>query len=78
MSVKLPWELTTMYSEVLQNAMANNPNASANGNRSDDEDEDEMEAHEDSLRRLKVLQLLFFTKAGPHTPHRKLMRPPDT
>ena len=43
-----------MYSEVLRTATANNPNAAANGNKSDDEDEDEMEAHEDSLRRLKV------------------------
>ncbi|KAG8900034.1 Transcription initiation protein spt3 [Tulasnella sp. 403] len=53
MSVKLPWELTTLYSEVLRTAAANNPNAGAGGNRSDDEDEDELEAHEDSLRRLK-------------------------
>ncbi|KAG8865156.1 Transcription initiation protein spt3 [Tulasnella sp. 330] len=52
MSVKLPWELTTVYSEALKTATANNPSY-ISGNKSDDEDEDEMEAHEDSLRRLK-------------------------
>ncbi|KAG8926529.1 Transcription initiation protein spt3 [Tulasnella sp. 418] len=46
MSVKLPWELVTLYSEILRNNPANNANQ-------DDEDEDEMEAHEDSVRRLR-------------------------
>lgn len=58
MSVKLPWELTTIYGDVLKTIQANNPNGAAVDD--DAEDEDEMEAHEDSLRRLKV-QLL----AGP-------------
>jgi hypothetical protein len=54
MSVKLPWELTTTYSEVLKSLSLSNPNLAGGGNKSDDEDEDELEAHEDSLRRLKV------------------------
>ena len=54
MSVKLSWELTTIYSDILRTAAANNPNQKQKGNQSDDEDEDEMEAHEDSVRRLRV------------------------
>lgn len=52
MSVKLPWELTTYYGDVLKTLQANNPNAAVLDD--DAEDEDELEAHEDSLRRLKV------------------------
>jgi len=45
MTVKLPWEIPTIYSEILKQS----------GHRSDDEeDEDEMEAHEDSIQRLRV------------------------
>ncbi|KAH8118434.1 TFIID domain-containing protein [Phellopilus nigrolimitatus] len=43
-TVKLPWEITAMYSEVLKQA----------GHQSDDEeDEDDIEAHEASIQRLK-------------------------
>ncbi|KAJ6460761.1 TFIID-domain-containing protein [Mycena vitilis] len=43
-TIKLPWEITTIYSEVLKQS----------GHQSDDEeDEDDMEAHEASLMRLK-------------------------
>jgi hypothetical protein len=43
--IKLPWELTTIYSEVLRQS----------GHQSDDEeDEDDIEAHEASIQRLKV------------------------
>jgi transcription initiation protein SPT3 len=44
-TIKLPWEITTIYSEVLKNS----------GHQSDDEeDEDDIEAHEASIQRLKV------------------------
>lgn len=44
-TVKLPWEITSIYSEVLKQA----------GHQSDDEeDEDDIEAHEASIQRLKV------------------------
>jgi transcription initiation protein SPT3 len=44
-TIKLPWEITTIYSEVLRQ----------NGHQSDDEeDEDDIEAHEASIQRLKV------------------------
>ena len=44
-TIKLPWEITTIYSEVLKNS----------GHQSDDEeDEDDIEAHEASILRLKV------------------------
>ncbi|EJD01344.1 TFIID domain-containing protein [Fomitiporia mediterranea MF3/22] len=43
-TVKLPWEITAIYSEVLKQA----------GHQSDDEeDEDDIEAHEASIQRLK-------------------------
>ncbi|KIK53290.1 hypothetical protein GYMLUDRAFT_49470 [Collybiopsis luxurians FD-317 M1] len=43
-TIKLPWEITTLYSEVLRQ----------NGHQSDDEeDEDDIEAHEASIQRLK-------------------------
>jgi hypothetical protein len=53
-TIKLPWEITTIYSEVLKQS----------GHQSDDEeDEDDIEAHEASIQRLKVrsvfLTLLF-------------------
>lgn len=44
-TVKLPWEITAIYSEVLKQT----------GHQSDDEeDEDDIEAHEASIQRLKV------------------------
>ncbi|KAJ8087097.1 Transcription initiation protein spt3 [Marasmius tenuissimus] len=43
-TIKLPWEITTIYSEVLKQS----------GHQSDDEeDEDDIEAHEASVQRLK-------------------------
>jgi transcription initiation protein SPT3 len=43
-TIKLPWEITTLYSEVLRQS----------GHQSDDEeDEDDIEAHEASIQRLK-------------------------
>lgn len=48
-TVKLPWEITAIYSEVLKQA----------GHQSDDEeDEDDLEAHEASYQRLKVCRRL--------------------
>ncbi|CAD6893770.1 unnamed protein product [Tilletia laevis] len=44
LNVKLPWELSTIFSEHLR------PSA---GDDADEEDEDDIEAHEDSLTRLK-------------------------
>ena len=44
-TIKLPWEITTIYSEVLKQS----------GHQSDDEeDEDDIEAHEASIQRLKI------------------------
>jgi hypothetical protein len=44
-TIKLPWEITTLYSEVLRQS----------GHQSDDEeDEDDIEAHEASIQRLRV------------------------
>ena len=49
-TVKLPWEITAIYSEVLKQA----------GHQSDDEeDEDDIEAHEASIQRLKVGYILL-------------------
>lgn len=54
-TVKLPWEFTAMYSEVLKQA----------GHQSDDEeDEDDIEAHEASIQRLKVFRLDFLSDFG--------------
>jgi len=49
--VKLPWELFTPFSDFLRTI----PNAQ-NTNREDDEeeDEDEMQAHQESMQRLRV------------------------
>lgn len=44
-TIKLPWEIMTVYSEVLKRS----------GHESDgEEDEDDIEAHEASIQRLKV------------------------
>ena len=49
-TIKLPWEITTIYSEVLKQS----------GHQSDDEeDEDDIEAHEASIQRLKVRSIFF-------------------
>ena len=51
-TIKLPWEITTIYSEVLKQS----------GHQSDDEeDEDDIEAHEASIQRLKV-RSMFLTR----------------
>lgn len=43
-TIKLPWEINTIYSEILKNS----------GHQSDDEeDEDDIEAHEASIQRLR-------------------------
>ena len=50
-TIKLPWEITTVYSDILRQS----------GHQSDDEeDEDDIEAHEASTQRLKVLVPFFF------------------
>ena len=49
-TIKLPWEITTVYSDILRQS----------GHQSDDEeDEDDIEAHEASIQRLKVSTLHF-------------------
>ena len=49
-TVKLPWEITAIYSEVVRQS----------GHQSDDEeDEDDIEAHEASIQRLKAGLFLF-------------------
>ena len=49
-TIKLPWEITTIYSEVLKQS----------GHQSDDEeDEDDIEAHEASIQRLKVCSMFL-------------------
>ncbi|KAF8709283.1 Transcription initiation factor IID, 18kD subunit, partial [Rhizoctonia solani] len=45
MTVKLPWDIVTVYSEVLRTGV--------NVKEDEDEDEDEVEAHEDSIARLR-------------------------
>ncbi|CAE6516239.1 unnamed protein product [Rhizoctonia solani] len=45
MTVKLPWDIVTVYSEVLRTGV--------NAKEDEDEDEDEVEAHEDSIARLR-------------------------
>jgi transcription initiation protein SPT3 len=51
-TIKLPWEVTTIYSEVVKQS----------GHQSDEEeDEDDLEAQEASLERLKVT----FRRARP-------------
>lgn len=54
-TIKLPWEITTIYSEVLKNS----------GHQSDDEeDEDDIEAHEASILRLKVSVMISLPNAS--------------
>lgn len=51
-TIKLPWEITTIYSEVLRQS----------GHQSDEEeDEDDIEAHEASIQRLKVWGIQLIT-----------------
>jgi transcription initiation protein SPT3 len=47
MKIRLPWELSTIFSEFL---------SGPGGEDREEEDEDDIEAHEDSLQRLKVDQ----------------------
>ncbi|KAF8322152.1 TFIID-domain-containing protein, partial [Clavulina sp. PMI_390] len=49
--IKLSWDITTIYSEVLKTVQANHPER--HSGYSDDEDDDELEAHEDSIKRLR-------------------------
>ncbi|KAF8310056.1 transcription initiation factor IID, 18kD subunit-domain-containing protein [Cantharellus anzutake] len=49
--IKLSWDITTIYSDVFKTLAAANPGRHIG--HSDDEDEDEMEAHEDSVKRLR-------------------------
>ena len=48
-TIKLPWEIMTMFSDVLPT--------------DDEEDEDDIEAHEASIQRLKVNALYLATTA---------------
>lgn len=45
MKIKLPWEITNVFSEYL---------GAPGGEEREEEDDDDIEAHEDSLQRLKV------------------------
>jgi len=57
-TIKLPWEITTIYSEVLRQS----------GHQSDDEeDEDDIEAHEASIQRLKVRYSAMYSRSSPTT-----------
>lgn len=49
-TIKLPWEITTLYSEVLRQSGREDE---------DEEDEDDIEAHEASIQRLKVRVYIF-------------------
>lgn len=44
MKIRLPWEISSIYSEYLR---------PLNGDEAEEEDEDDIEAHEDSMQRLK-------------------------
>jgi len=48
--VKLPWELMTPYSDFLKSL----PNSSAGKDDEDEGDDDEVQAHHDSMQRLRV------------------------
>lgn len=48
-TIKLPWEITNLYSEVLRKA----PGAHSQHQEDEDEDEDDLEAQEASIQRLK-------------------------
>jgi hypothetical protein len=50
-TIKLPWEILTIYSEVLP--------------QDDEEDEDDIEAHEASVLRLKVSIDEYFLRVSP-------------
>ncbi len=57
-TIKLPWEITTIYSEVLKQS----------GHQSDDEeDEDDIEAHEASIQRLKASRILLCICLADHS-----------
>lgn len=63
--VKLPWELFTPFSDFLRNLPSNS--SGLNGNRDDEEeeDEDEMQAHQDSMQRLRVSCACFRVSLKP-------------
>lgn len=71
--IKLSWDITTIYSEILKTNAANNPNRRG-GHVSDDEDEDETEAHEDSVKRLRVRFISRYKELFTDVLFRKPMR----
>lgn len=52
MKIRLPWEISTVFSEYLHSGIAATA-AAAQGEENEEEDEDDIEAHQDSLQRLK-------------------------
>jgi transcription initiation protein SPT3 len=54
--VKLPWELMTPYSDFLKSL----PNSSAGKDDEDEGDDDEVQAHHDSMQRLRVSRSLSY------------------
>lgn len=54
--VKLPWELMTPYSDFLKSL----PNSSAGKDDEDEGDDDEVQAHHDSMQRLRVSRSLCY------------------
>lgn len=53
MKIRLPWEISTVFSEYLHSGIAATA-AAAQGEDYEEEDEDDIEAHQDSLQRLKA------------------------
>jgi transcription initiation protein SPT3 len=66
--VKLPWELMTPYSDFLKSL----PTSSAGKDDEDEGDDDEVQAHHDSMQRLRVSP--FSSKTTNTDLIRKLMR----
>lgn len=58
-TIKLPWEIMTIYSDVLQS--------------DDEEDEDDIEAHEASIQRLKVRVSTYTVERSTDVASRKRM-----
>lgn len=64
-TIKLPWEISTVYSEVLKGG----------GHEDDDEeDEDDIEAHEASLQRLRVRQALSCAPSSDNLDRKRTKR----
>lgn len=57
--VKLPWELMTPFSDFLRGLPT-----SMNKDEEDEEDDDEMQAHQDSMQRLRVCSTSQSTQLG--------------